>query len=98
MKQLRSWYSRAVSPVSPETRVTPLRMSDFGPRLCRKNRMPLAEARGGLPELQGVSFFRTEIAGLDCRMAVVAPSEEEALTVIERSSTLIESELSHPRH
>ena len=33
-----------------------------------------------------------------CRMAVVAQSEEEALTVIERSASLPKPESSHPRH
>ena len=48
------------------------------------------EASGGLPELQGVSFFRTRMDGRDYRMAVVAESEEEARTVVERSRQLTE--------
>src|SRR4030043_1544795 len=39
----------------------------------------------GYPTLQGISFFRTEMDGRNCRMAIVAQSEEKALTVIERS-------------
>lgn len=41
------------------------------------------------PRLQGVSFFRTEIDGCNFRVAVIAQSEEEALTVIERSASLV---------
>ncbi len=48
------------------------------------------EASGGPPELQGVSFFRAKGNGRDYRMAVVAESRDEADTVIERSSHLIE--------
>jgi len=73
--------------------------SDAGLRAAALQEEPNADgkARGGLTELQGVSFFRTEIAGLYCRMAVVAPSEEEALTVIESSATLIESGFVSPK-
>ena len=46
------------------------------------------EAIGVPSELQGVSLFRTRVDDRDCRMAVVAESEEEALTVIERSCHL----------
>jgi malonyl CoA-acyl carrier protein transacylase len=46
------------------------------------------EKGGGSSALQGVSFFRTEMDGRKCRMAVVAQSEEEALTVIERPVSL----------
>lgn len=49
------------------------------------------EKGGGSPALQGVSFFRTDMDGRNCRMAVVAQSEEEALTVIERSASLAEA-------
>ncbi|MDQ1335326.1 MAG: hypothetical protein QG552_2276, partial [Thermodesulfobacteriota bacterium] len=49
------------------------------------------EKGGGSPTLQGLSFFRTEMDGINCRMAVVAQSEEEALTVIERSASLAEA-------
>ncbi len=55
------------------------------------------DASCGPPELQGVSFFRTEVEGLHCRMAVVAPSEEEALTVIERSASIIKSGFVSPK-
>ena len=55
------------------------------------------EARGVLPGLQGVSFFRTEIEGHGCRMAVVRQSEEEPLTVIERSAPLIKTGIGSPR-
>ena len=55
------------------------------------------EASGGLPGLQGVSFFRTEIEGHGCRMAVVVQSEEEPLTVIERSAPLIKTGIGAPR-
>jgi malonyl CoA-acyl carrier protein transacylase len=55
------------------------------------------EAGGGLPGLQGVSFFRTEIEGHGCRMAVVAQSEEDALPVIERSASLIKTGIDAPR-
>ena len=56
------------------------------------------EASGGPPELQGVSFFRARMGGRDCRMAVVAESEEEALTVIERSRHLTEGEIVTPKN
>ena len=49
------------------------------------------EKGGDSPTLLGVSFFRTEMDGRNCRMAVVAQSEEEALMVIERSASLAES-------
>ena len=55
------------------------------------------EKVGGSPTLQGVSFFRTEMDGRNCRMAVVAQSEEEALTVIERSASLAESGIVSPK-
>ncbi|MFO7600117.1 MAG: beta-ketoacyl synthase N-terminal-like domain-containing protein, partial [Candidatus Desulfacyla sp.] len=55
------------------------------------------EKGGGSPTLQGVSFFRTEIDGQNCRMAVVAQSEEEALTVIERSISLAEAGIASPK-
>ncbi|MDP3017483.1 MAG: type I polyketide synthase, partial [Deltaproteobacteria bacterium] len=55
------------------------------------------EKGGGPPTLQGVSFFRTEMDGRNCRMAVVAQSEEEALTVIERSASLAESGIASPK-
>jgi len=52
----------------------------------------------GFSTLQGVSFFRTEMDGRNCRMAVVAQSEEEALSVIERSARLPKPELPHPMY
>jgi malonyl CoA-acyl carrier protein transacylase len=55
------------------------------------------EASGRPPELQGVSFFRARMDGRDCRMAVVAESEKEALTVIERSLHLTESGIVTPK-
>ncbi len=51
----------------------------------------------GYPRLPGVSFFRTEIATRPCRMAVVAPSEEKALSVIERSASLIKAGIASPK-
>ena len=56
-----------------------------------------AETADGPAALQGVSFFRTETAGRTCRMAVVAPSDEEALTVIERSASLAEAAVASPK-
>lgn len=47
---------------------------------------PNGEKGASLPTFEGVSFFRTEMAGRNCRMAVVAASEEEALRVIEGAS------------
>jgi malonyl CoA-acyl carrier protein transacylase len=47
-------------------------------------------ARGGPPELEGVSFFRAKMDGRDSRLAVVAESEQEALTVIVKSQHLAE--------
>ena len=47
----------------------------------------LAVGEGGAPAtLQGVSFFRTDLEGRNCRMAVVAESRAEALRVIEGST------------
>jgi malonyl CoA-acyl carrier protein transacylase len=56
-----------------------------------------AETADGPSALQGVSFFRTEMAGRACRMAVVAPSAEEALTVIERSASFAEAAVASPK-
>jgi malonyl CoA-acyl carrier protein transacylase len=56
-----------------------------------------AETAAGPAELQGVSFFRTEMAGRTFRMAVVAPSAEQALTVIERSAFLAEAAVASPK-
>ncbi|MDD1633184.1 MAG: acyltransferase domain-containing protein, partial [Methylococcaceae bacterium] len=52
------------------------------------------ERGGGSPALPGVSFFRTEIDGRNCRMAVVAQSEEEALAVIGRAASHAEAGIS----
>jgi malonyl CoA-acyl carrier protein transacylase len=52
---------------------------------------------GGSPTLQGVSFFRTELDGCKCRMAIVAQSEKEALTVTERSVSLAEAGIVSPK-
>jgi malonyl CoA-acyl carrier protein transacylase len=49
------------------------------------------------PTLQGVSFFKTEIDGRNCRMAVVSQSEKKALTVIERSVSLAEAGIASPK-
>jgi malonyl CoA-acyl carrier protein transacylase len=51
----------------------------------------------GSPTLQGVSFFRTEMDGCQCRIAVVAQSEEEALTVIEGSASHVEAGIASPK-
>ncbi|HSL99784.1 MAG TPA: SDR family NAD(P)-dependent oxidoreductase, partial [Candidatus Limnocylindria bacterium] len=58
---------------------------------------PALETADGPAALQGVSFFRTEVAGRTCRMAVVTPSAEETLTVIERSASLAEAAVSSPK-
>jgi malonyl CoA-acyl carrier protein transacylase len=55
------------------------------------------ETGDGSPTLQGVSVFRTEIGGRNCRMAVVAQSDEEALTVIGRSAALAEAGIVSPK-
>jgi malonyl CoA-acyl carrier protein transacylase len=47
--------------------------------------------------LQGVSFFRTEVDGGYCRMAIVAQSEEEAIAAIENSASLIEAGIAAPK-
>ena len=58
----------------------------------------LAGEKGGTsPAIQGISFFRTELDGRNCRMAVVAQSDEEALTVIERSAALAEGGIVSPK-
>lgn len=49
------------------------------------------------PAIQGISFFRTEVDGRNYRMAVLAQSDEEALTVIERSAACAESGIASPR-
>ena len=73
--------------------------SDFGFRTSdlKEEANSAGEAIGRPPELQGVSFFRAKMDGRDCRMAVVAESEEEALTVIERSRHLTEGGIFTPK-
>jgi acyl transferase domain-containing protein len=56
-----------------------------------------AEVADDPAALPGVSFFRTETAGRNCRMGVVAPSADEALTVIERSASLLEAAVASPK-
>ena len=58
---------------------------------------PAAETADGPAALKGVSFFRTEMAGRTCRIAVVAPSDEEAITVIERSASLADAAVASPK-
>jgi malonyl CoA-acyl carrier protein transacylase len=58
---------------------------------------PAGEKGGGLSAIHGVSFFRTEMEGRNCRMAVVAQSAEEAFTAIERSASLGEAGISSPK-
>ena len=73
--------------------------SDFGFQTSDLKEDPdsAGEASGGHPELQGVSFLRARMGGRDYRMAVVAESEEEALTVIERSRHLAEGGILTPK-
>jgi malonyl CoA-acyl carrier protein transacylase len=56
-----------------------------------------AQTESDSSALQGVSFFRTKVDGGNCRMAVVAQSEEEAITVIEKSASLIEAGIAAPK-
>ena len=51
----------------------------------------------GSPELQGVSFFRTEIDGRNYRMAVIAQSEGDALSLIGRSAFIAEAGVLSPK-
>ena len=96
MRQLRSWYPPGGDPGLPERRLAPLRIAVAECGLMEEPHSA-GEASGGPPELQGVSFFRTKMDGRDYRMAVVADSEEEALTVIERSRHLTEGGSVTPR-
>jgi 3-oxoacyl-(acyl-carrier-protein) synthase/NAD(P)H-dependent flavin oxidoreductase YrpB (nitropropane dioxygenase family) len=57
----------------------------------------VAETDDSLAAPQGVSFFRTALAGRTCLMAVVAPSAEEALTALERSVTLAAEAVASPK-
>ena len=56
-----------------------------------------SEKGGGSPELQGVSFFRSEIDGRNYRMAVIAQSEGEALSLIGRSAVIAEAGVQSPK-
>ena len=58
---------------------------------------PSGETGEGSAAVLGTSFFRTEMDGRCCRMAVVAQSENEALAVIERSAALAESGIVSPK-
>jgi len=55
------------------------------------------EKDGGAPTIRGVSFFRAGIDGHNCRLAVVAQSDEEARTVIDSSAALAEAGIASPR-
>jgi len=55
------------------------------------------EKGGGALPLHGVSFFRTEMDGRKFRMAVVAPSEEAALALVDRSDSLAEAGIASPK-
>ncbi len=55
------------------------------------------EKKESPPAIKGVSFFRTEMGGRSCRLAVVAQSDDEALTVIERSVALAEAGTGSPK-
>jgi malonyl CoA-acyl carrier protein transacylase len=55
------------------------------------------EQGGGSPELQGVSFFRTEIDGRNYRMAVIAQSEGAALSLIGRTAFIAEAGVLSPK-
>ena len=66
--------------------------------VCRDSASILTGEIGNeTPAIQGISFFRTELGGRYCRMAVVAQSDEEALTVIERSAVLAETGIDSPK-
>ncbi len=54
-------------------------------------------ARGVPTAPEGVSFFRTKLDGRHSRIAVVAQSEQEALTLIERSRPVIEGGVVAPK-
>jgi malonyl CoA-acyl carrier protein transacylase len=49
------------------------------------------------PAIKGISFFRTEVAGRNYRLAVVAQSDDEALTVIKTSAALATAGISSPK-
>ena len=58
---------------------------------------PTGENREGPPALQGVSFFRSEMEDRNWRLAVVSQSQEEALTLIEGSASLLDAEVVSPK-
>ncbi len=49
------------------------------------------ENGSGAPAIEGISFLRTEMNNRYCRLAVVAQSDEEALTAIGKSAALAEA-------
>ncbi|NVN91340.1 MAG: SDR family NAD(P)-dependent oxidoreductase [Desulfuromonadales bacterium] len=58
----------------------------------------IAEEKGSTsPGIQGISFFRTELDGHSCRMAVIAQSDQQALTIIEKSAVLAEAGILSPK-
>ncbi len=66
--------------------------------ICAGGETRLATETADGPEaIHGVSFFRTEQAGRACRLAVVAPSAEAAITVIEHCASLAEAAAASPR-
>ncbi len=58
---------------------------------------PAVAVNAGSPDRLGVSFFRVKIDRRDYRMAVVAESEEKALTLIERAPQLSKDGITTPR-
>jgi malonyl CoA-acyl carrier protein transacylase len=66
--------------------------------VCPDQASSLSAAQGIDPAaVQGISFFRTELDGSNYRMAVVAESESEALTRIERSVSQTEAGSGSPK-
>ncbi|MFH1019954.1 MAG: SDR family NAD(P)-dependent oxidoreductase, partial [Pseudomonadota bacterium] len=55
------------------------------------------EKKESTPAIKGVSFFRTELGGRSHRLVVVAQSDDEALSVIERSAALSEAGTGSPK-
>ena len=55
------------------------------------------ETVNDLPMLEGVSFFQADMEGRNYRMAIVAQSEKEALTVIEKSAALADAGILSPK-
>jgi malonyl CoA-acyl carrier protein transacylase len=56
-----------------------------------------AEKGSAQPAISGISFFRTTMDDRTCRMAVVADSEQKALTIIERSAARSETGIDSPK-